>query len=63
MPAPEDKELEEQAKNVLSNQDEANKIYENVYGAKIMQFFKETVKVTEKSLSYEKFIEAAYPQK
>ncbi len=63
MPAPEDSELETQAKNVLSNQDEANKIYENIYGAKIMQFFKETVKINEKALSYEKFIEEAYAQK
>ena len=63
MPAPEDSELETQAKNVLSNQEEANKIYENIYGAKIMQFFKETVKINEKPLSYEKFIEEAYAEK
>lgn len=63
MPAPEDKELEDQAKNVLSNQEEANKIYDNIYGAKIVQFFKETVKISEKALEYEKFIEQAYAQK
>ena len=63
MPAPEDAELENQAKNVLSNQDEANKIYENIYGAKIMTYFKETVKLNEKALPYEQFIEEAYTQK
>ena len=63
MPAPEDKELEEQAKNVLSNQEEANKIYENIYGFKIMSFFKENVKLNEKALPYDKFIEEAYAQK
>lgn len=63
MPAPEDSELETQAKNVLSNQEEANKIYENIYGFKIMNFFKENVKLNEKALPYDKFIEEAYAQK
>ena len=63
MPAPEDKELEDQARNVLSNKEEANKIYDNLYGNKIMDFFKETVKINEKSLAYDKFIEAAYGKK
>ncbi|MDX1349690.1 MAG: trigger factor [Putridiphycobacter sp.] len=63
MPAPEDSELENQAKNVLSNQEEANKIYENIYGFKIMTFFKENVKLNEKALPYDKFIEEAYAQK
>lgn len=60
MPAPENKELEDQAKNVLSNKEEANKIYDNLYGNKILNYFKETVKINEKSLPYEKFIEEAY---
>ncbi len=63
MPAPEDSELEAQAKNVLSNQEEANKIYDNIYGSKIMSFFKENVKLNEKALPYDKFIEEAYAQK
>ncbi len=63
IPAPEEKELEAQAKNVLSNKDEANKIYDNLYGNKILQYFKETVKMNEKELPYEKFIEEAYSKK
>ncbi len=59
MPAPEDKELVDQAKNVLSNQDEANKIYDNLYNAKLLQYFKETVKLNEKELEYDKFVEEA----
>ena len=62
MPAPEDKELEDQAKSVLQNKEEANKIYDNVYGAKMLNFFKETVKLNEKSLPYEDFIKEAYGQ-
>ncbi len=57
IPAPEDKELVEQAKNVLSNQDEANRIYDNIYTAKLLQFFKDTVKLNEKELEFDKFIE------
>ena len=60
MPAPEEAELESQAKNVLANKEEANKIYDNLYANKIMAFLKETVKLNEKALPYDKFIEAAY---
>jgi trigger factor len=63
MPAPEDSELEGQARNVLSNQEEANRIYDNIYGNKIMRHFKSTVKLNEKSLPYEKFVEQAYGKK
>lgn len=62
MPAPEDAELESQAKNVLGNQEEANRIYDNIYADKIMGYLKETVKLNEKALPYEKFIEEAYKQ-
>lgn len=63
MPAPEEAELEAQAKNVLGNQEEANRIYDNLYNDKIMQYFKATVKINEKSLPYDKFVEQAYAQK
>lgn len=63
MPAPEDAELEGQAKNVLGNQEEANRIYDNLYNDKIMQYFKQTVKLNEKALPYDKFVEQAYGQK
>lgn len=63
MPAPEDAELEGQAKNVLGNQEEAQRIYDNLYNDKIMQYFKATVKLNEKSLKYDKFVEEAYGKK
>jgi len=63
MPAPEDSELEGQAKNVLGNQEEAQRIYDNLYNDKIMQYFKATVKLNEKSLKYDKFVEEAYGKK
>ncbi|UKN00393.1 trigger factor [Paracrocinitomix mangrovi] len=60
MPAPDDEQLDGQAKNVLSNQEEANRIYDNLYNNKIMAHLKEAVTLTEKALPYEKFIEQAY---
>lgn len=60
MPAPEDTELEEHAKSVLQNKEEANKIFDNLYGMKMLNYFKETVSLNEKALSYEDFIKEAY---
>lgn len=62
IPAPEDSALEEQAKTVLQNREEADKIYENVYGSKMINFFKNTVKLNEKVLAYDDFIKQAYGQ-
>ena len=62
MPAPEDDALDAQAKNVLSNQEEANRIYDNLYADKIMDHIKGAVTVNEKALPYDKFIEEAYKQ-
>jgi trigger factor len=60
IPAPEDKDLEDRAKTVLQNKEEASKIFDNVYGIKMLRFFKETVQLNEKVLPYEQFVEAAY---
>lgn len=62
MPAPDDAALEDQAKSVLQNKEEANKIYDNVYGMKMLNFFKNTVKLDEKSMPYDDFIKVAYGQ-
>jgi trigger factor len=62
MPTPEGDELDTQAKNVLGNQEEANRIYDNIYADKIMSYLKQIVQLNEKALPYEKFIEQAYKQ-
>jgi trigger factor len=59
MPAPEDKELEESARRVLSNQDEARKIYDMLYDEKLISYVKETATVKEKEVSFDKFVEMA----
>jgi trigger factor len=60
IPAPEDAELDKYAKNALTNKEEANRIYDNLYQTKIFTLLKGMVKLNEKTLSYEKFIEEAY---
>ena len=59
MPAPEDKELTASAMQVLQNQEEANRIYDMLGEQKLTAFFKDTVKLNEKEIDYDKFVEMA----
>jgi trigger factor len=59
MMVPVDEELTETAKKVLGNRDEATKLYEQLYDAKVVNFLKSTVKLDEKELSYDDFVKVA----
>lgn len=59
MPAPEDKELTASAMQILQNREEANRIYDMMAENKLTEYFKETVKLNEKEVSYEEFNELA----
>ena len=59
MPAPEDAELTKSAMEVLQNQQEANRVYEMLSERKLTAYFKETVKLSEKEVSYDEFAEMA----
>lgn len=59
MPAPEDKELTASAMQVLQNKEEANRVYDMMAEQKLTQFFKSTVKLNEKEVSYDEFVELA----
>ena len=59
MPAPDDKELTASAMQVLQNQEEANRVYDMLGEQKLTRFFKETVKLNEKEISYDDFVEMA----
>jgi len=59
MPAPEDEELTQSAMQVLQNQEEANKVYDMLAERKLTTYFKETVKLNEKEVSYDEFTELA----
>lgn len=54
---PEGLDLDQIANNVLGNQEEAQRINDQLFQQKLMQFFKDTLKVEEKEVSYTEFIE------
>lgn len=59
IPAPEDAELTKTAVQALSNREEANRIYDMMAETKLMQYFKSTVKLNTKEISYDEFVEMA----
>ena len=59
MPTPEDKELTASAMQILQNQEEAARIYDMIAEQKLTSYFKETVKLNEKEISYDDFVKLA----
>ena len=57
---PEDKELDEIVGRVLSNQEEVKRMSEQLMSQKLLTFYKETAKLTEKEVNFDKFVEEAY---
>jgi trigger factor len=62
MLAPEDAELTKSAMQVLQNREEANRVYDMLAERKLMNYFKETVKLKDKEVSYDEFVEMAGAQ-
>jgi len=56
-------ELEDTAKRVLENQDEARRLYDQLYQLKMRDLYKEKVKVKEKEISYDEFLKLAEKKK
>ncbi len=57
---PEEKELEDIANRVLSNQEEAKRLSDQLMNEKLLAFFKENVKLKTKEVTYEEFIKEVY---
>jgi len=57
---PEEKELDEIANRVLSNQEEAKRLSDQLMNEKLLNFFKENVKLKEKEVTYENFVKEVY---
>ena len=57
---PEDKELDEIVGRVLSNQEEVKRMSEQLMSQKLLTFYKETAKLKEKEVNFDKFVEEAY---
>ncbi len=60
---PSDKELDDIAARILSNQDEARRISEQLVSQKLLALYKEKVNLKVKELSYENFVKEVYGHK
>ncbi|MDA9069168.1 trigger factor [Algibacter sp.] len=60
---PSDKELDDVAARVLSNQDEARRISEQLVSQKLLTVYKEKANLKTKELSYENFVKEVYGDK
>ncbi|WP_298237532.1 trigger factor [uncultured Algibacter sp.] len=60
---PSDKELDDIAARVLSNQDEARRISEQLVSQKLLQVYKEKANLKVKEMSYENFVKEVYGDK
>ncbi|MBD0833016.1 trigger factor [Aestuariibaculum sediminum] len=60
---PSDKELDDIAARVLSNQDEARRISEQLISQKLLVLYKEKANIEVKELSYEDFVKEVYGDK
>jgi trigger factor len=59
LPAPDEKELIASAAKVLSDREESSRVYDMLAESKLTEFFKKTVKLNEKAISYDEFVELA----
>jgi trigger factor len=59
IPAPEDAELTESARKVLSNREESARIYDMLAERKLIELSKNLVKLVEKEVSYDDFLKLA----
>ncbi len=57
---PEEKELDEIAGRILGNQDEVKRLSEQLMSQKLLNFFKENVKLKEKEISFDDFVKEVY---
>lgn len=55
---PEGIDLDKIAHNVLGNRDEAQRINDQLFQQKLMEFFKNTFKIEEKEVTYDEFVKA-----
>ncbi len=57
---PSEKELDDIAARILSNQDEVKRLSEQLMNEKLLEFYKENMKFNEKEVTYEEFVKAIY---
>ncbi|MDT0689333.1 trigger factor [Salegentibacter sp. F188] len=57
---PSEKELDDIAARILSNQDEAKRLSEQVMNEKLLEFYKENMNFNEKEVTYDEFVKEIY---
>jgi trigger factor len=57
---PEEKELEDIANRVLSNQEEAKRLQDQLVSKKLLDFYKDSITFKEKEVTYEAFVKEVY---
>ncbi len=57
---PEEKELDDIVQRVLSNQEEAKRLQEQLVSQKLLNFYKENITFKEKEVNYEEFVKEVY---
>lgn len=57
---PEEKELDDIVQRVLSNQEEAKRLQEQLVSQKLLGFYKENITFKEKEMNYENFVKEVY---
>lgn len=57
---PEEKELEDIANRVLSNQEEAKRLQDQLVSKKLLDFYKENITFKEKEVTYDAFVKEVY---
>jgi trigger factor len=58
-PEGDDKQLTDIANNILKNEEERKKIYDQIFDERTLKVYKENFKLTEKSISYDDFVKLA----
>ena len=58
-PEGDDKQLKDIATNILKNEEERKKVYDQIFDERTLAVYKENFKLTEKSVSYDEFVKLA----
>lgn len=57
--SPDEQLLRETAQNLLKNSEEAKRVFDQLYDKKLMEFFKNKIKIKDRKISYDDFIKLA----
>ena len=58
-PEGDDKKLTDIATNILKNEQERKKVYDQIFDERTLVVYKENFKLTEKTVSYDEFVKLA----